>query len=863
VRPLRVLLIEDHPEHARRIRSALQGPAGRPAMVVEATECLSSALEVLAQGAIDVVLAGLDLPDSRGLDTFRRLHRACAVPIVIVAGHADDELALRLVREGAQDCIDATALDGPALARRLTYACERHRLRLESEARVALAEVIGARSSLAETARRVARELSRTVSADAAGVFLRDASGPGLRPIAGYRVPSHMRDGAEDLQLVVDHHGALLEAWESHRTVWSIDAAHDARIDPGLRERFPHRSLLFAPLVTGGAPIGALAAVWWHETKEPRPGEERLVDALARQAAGALDTAAQLEQSERRRRRMEEITRVTRALAEAVAPRDVGTCVVDGVRSLFDGGTAVLRLLEPDGALRTLAVAGPVVEPLDLGSRLRSGAGAVGRAGADGRPAWCEDVSRDATLPADLREEIHASGRRAVLAAPMRVDRRVIGALSIGIGTARPFCSEEIALLETLAHSAALSLDRALLHEETEQRRRAAETSEHALQESEAQLRQLQKMEAVGLLAGGIAHDFNNLLTVVSGRAQFLLARLRPEDPLRRHVALIEKTTERAAALTRQLLAFSRKQVLRPTVLDLNAVVEGMTAMLQRLIGEDIELTVSPAPGLARLKADASQLEQVIVNLAVNARDAMPEGGRLAIATANVDGGGPAHQVPDVRPGPYVMLTVGDSGSGIPPDVLPRIFEPFFTTKDRGRGTGLGLSTVYGIVKQSGGAVTVTSEPGCGTTFRVYLPAVADLRPAEVSDTAAAFPGGSEVVLLAEDDAAVRDLARECLESQGYAVLPSARPSEAVAWAARHPGAIHLLLTDVVMPEMSGSELARLLRDQRPDLRVLFMSGYTEDQIARHGVTASCQGFLPKPFSQAALARRVRAVLDA
>jgi two-component system, cell cycle sensor histidine kinase and response regulator CckA len=379
----------------------------------------------------------------------------------------------------------------------------------------------------------------------------------------------------------------------------------------------------------------------------------------------------------------------------------------------------------------------------------------------------------------------------------------------------------------------------------------------------EQELLHAQRMEGVGQLAGGIAHDFNNLLTVISGRSQLALDRMAPGDPRRRDFDLIHKTSARAAALTGQLLAFSRKQVLQPKVLDLNELVDHSTSLLQRLIGEDIELLFVPGADAGRVRVDPGQLEQVIVNLAVNGRDAMPEGGRLTVETANVAllADYAARRV-DVAPGPYVMLAVSDTGVGMDRAVQTRIFEPFFTTKGPGHGTGLGLATVYGIVKQSGGHIRVYSEPGRGTVFRIYLPRTdAPVEPASAA-APSALPRGAETVLLVEDESEVRGLAREVLEGLGYTVLEAAVPGDAILIAERHVGLIELLLTDVVMPGMSGSALASRVTAERPETKVLFMSGYTDDAIVRHGVLEPGTSFLEKPFSPQALAMKVREALD-
>ncbi len=382
----------------------------------------------------------------------------------------------------------------------------------------------------------------------------------------------------------------------------------------------------------------------------------------------------------------------------------------------------------------------------------------------------------------------------------------------------------------------------------------------------EAQLNQAQKMEAIGRLAGGVAHDFNNLTTAILGYSELMMRKLPAEDPLRRHVTEVTRAAERAAALTRQLLAFSRKQLLQPRVLDLAEVLDRSRGLLERLIGEDVELVTRAAAGVGRVRADPVQLDQVILNLAVNARDAMPRGGRLVLEVSNADlDEDYAHEHATVRPGRYVMLAVSDTGHGMDKQTQERIFEPFFTTKDKGKGTGLGLSTVYGIVQQSGGYVWVYSEVGRGTTFKIYLPRVedeADRQSPESGPAADQRTAGSETLLLVEDEASVRELLRELLESAGYSVLEASRPAEALEFARAHPGPIQLLITDVVMPEMTGPELAHRVAEIRPGLRMLFLSGYTEGVVADKGLIGEGAHFLQKPFTTDALEAKVREVLD-
>jgi len=380
----------------------------------------------------------------------------------------------------------------------------------------------------------------------------------------------------------------------------------------------------------------------------------------------------------------------------------------------------------------------------------------------------------------------------------------------------------------------------------------------------EEQLRQSQKMEAIGQLAGGVAHDFNNLLTAINGYSSLALQRLEANHPIRSYLEEVKKAGDRAANLTRQLLAFGRKQILQPVAINLNDVVTDMNKMLQRLIGEDIRLTAKLDLALKSIKADPGQVEQVLVNLVVNARDAMPQGGKLTIETSTVELDSEyAGRHIGFTPGSYVMLAVSDTGTGMSEDTRARIFDPFFTTKAKGKGTGLGLSTVYGIVKQSGGNIWVYSELGHGTTFKVYLPELATApRKTEAPVVEPSLPGGSETVLLVEDEDVVRSLAQKILEQSGYKVLAASRGAEAIRLCRQRTEPIHLLLTDVVMPETSGKEVADRVTEVLPGLRVLFMSGYTDEAIVHHGVLDTNIEFIQKPFTPAALVRKVREVLD-
>jgi|SRR5579875_529104 len=379
----------------------------------------------------------------------------------------------------------------------------------------------------------------------------------------------------------------------------------------------------------------------------------------------------------------------------------------------------------------------------------------------------------------------------------------------------------------------------------------------------EAQLRQAQKMEAVGRLAGGIAHDFNNLLMVIQGYSELLLDKLGGEHPLRRNAEQIHDATQKAAGLTRQLLAFSRKQILAPQVLNIQDVVAEMEKMLRRLIGEDIELVTKNAPDLWRVRADRSQIEQVILNLAVNSRDAMPDGGKLTIETANAELDSSYSRTTVVDPGQYVMLAVSDTGTGMDAATQAHIFEPFFTTKEKGKGTGLGLATVYGIVKQSGGYIWVYSEPGKGAAFKIYLPRVeAEAQTLSQKPARDRVQWGSETILLVEDEKGVRELAREYLTEAGYEVLEAQNAEDALRIARSHPGRIDLLFTDVVMAGLSGRQLAEQMRQLRSGIRVLYMSGYTDEAIVHHGILGRGMALLQKPFTLNSLALKIREALE-
>jgi signal transduction histidine kinase len=471
-----------------------------------------------------------------------------------------------------------------------------------------------------------------------------------------------------------------------------------------------------------------------------------------------------------------------------------------------------------------------------------------------------------ASASAEIADAFETIGIHSLIYVAMRVRGTSIGLLAlVRIQTEEPFNQQDVDLAQTLADHAALSIDNARSLKSALRELAERERAEQALRKAEHQLRHAQKMEAVGRLAGSVAHDFNNQLSVILGYGMCALKELKDMDPLREEIFEMVRAGERAAELTRQLLAFSRQQVLAPRVLDLNRSVRDCEKLLRRLLGADIELVVRCSRSLSKVRADPGQIEQVIMNLVINARDAMPEGGKLTVETSDVvleDSYVTEHF--DAAAGPHVMLAVSDTGVGMDRETQARIFEPFFTTKELGKGTGLGLSTVFGIVKQSGGNIWVYSEPGGGTTFKVYLPQVTDADEEDVRPVVPpAVLTGSETILLVEDQDEVRRVAHRILTRFGYHVIEARNAGEAFLSCEQHPRAIHLLLTDVVMPLMGGRQLAERLLAIRPDLKVLFMSGYTENAIVHHGILDGGIEYVQKPLVPEALARRVREVLDA
>ena len=883
LQPITVLLVEDNPGDARLILELL-GEVQSQAFDLERVDRLDDALARLTHTGVDVVLLDLGLPDSQGLDTFvRARQRHPAEPIVVISGLDDEQVALQAVRLGAQDYLVKGRIEGHLLARVLRHAIERkhaeEELRLAQEQYRMLFESTPLSSWVfdlnthailavndaavlhygyprAEFLTLRIEDLRPAEDVPALEGYL-DTLRAGVHSAGAWR--HRKKDGTvitveinghplswegRDAELVVLHdvterrrsEAALRQSEQTYRSL--VDNAPygiyrssvDGRflsVNPALVTMLGYGSATEVLELDLGRDVYADAAERARLVARDEPGETYALETTWKRRDGRPITVRLTGRAEGSADReiaysetvVEDITERRKA-EEALAERE------RRFRALIENSTDAIAMFAPDGRITYASPATASVLGYDS-------------AEFEARNAFDlihpEDLAR---IRPDLIKGLRGSERKVALEARVR-HRDGSWRLCEGMFT-------------NLLRDPAVGAVVANYRDVTERRG------------LEQQLRQAQKMEAVGRLAGGVAHDFNNVLTAIFGYADLVLEEMPADSPARQDLEEIRKAAQRASALTRQLLAFSRQQVLEPVVLSMNDLAQDIDNMVHRLVGEDVELRLSLSADVGNVRADPGQLTQVIMNLAVNARDAMPAGGKLLIETANAD---LAEQYAELHqpviPGHYVMLAVSDTGTGMDAETRARIFEPFFTTKERGKGTGLGLSTVYGIVKQSGGYIWVYSEPGRGTTFKVYLPRVDAPAQPVAAPREAGTVAGVETILLAEDDEMLRPLAKGLLEKLGYTVLEAENATQALARAGAHTGPIQLLVADVVMPGASGRELARRLADARPDTRVLYVSGYTDDAIVHHGMLEPGLNFLQKPFTPAALARKVRDVLDA
>ena len=804
--PVRVLIVEDSEDDALLLVRELRRAGFEPEH--ERVENAAAMKTALDRQAWDLVIGDYSMPHFSGTAALALLReRDPDLPFIFVSGTIGEDVAVEAMKAGAQDYISKGNLRrlAPAIERELRDAEARRERR---RAQAALLE----RARLAELNSDVGMALTnsgtlRETLQGCVGAFVRHLD------VALARIWT-LNDATNELELQASAGGSS-----------ELDGAH-SRIRVGQQEvgRIAQQARPFLTNQVLGDP-GMDDQAW--ATREgmvafagyPLIMQERVLGVMAMFARHPLSDFVQkalasvangLAVGLERKRAEEELQRSEERFEKVfrASPVAITISTLDGARYL-DVNDAYLRML---GYSRE-EVIGRTAYDLGL---------------------WRDPAERERVVQQirggsaqDVDTVIHTKEGRArnVLIALERID---IGGTECLLG---------------------------LIHDVTEPRL------------LEQQLRQAQKMEAVGRLAGGVAHDFNNLLTVITSYSDLLLEELPSEDPKREDLEQIRKAAEGAAGLTRQLLAFSRQQVLQPRILDLNGVVENTEKLLDRVIGEDIQLATVLAPDLGLVNGDPGQLEQILMNLVVNSRDAMPQGGRLTIETANLNADDAfVRNHPLARPGRYAMLAVTDTGVGMDEETKVHIFEPFFTTKEQGKGTGLGLATVYGIVKQSGGFVWVYSEPGHGTSIKVYLPCAeggAKASAAQGTVTDSGMPRGSETVLIVEDAPAVRAVMRHVLTRQGYTVLEAPDGGEALRLAAEHTGPIQLLLTDLVMPVLGGRQLTEQLTELRPDTKVLYTSGYTDDAVVRHGLLETGVAFLQKPFAPEVLARKVREVLNA
>ncbi len=884
--PLRVLLAEDSPTDAKLVLRALRD-TGRP-VVLERVEHAATMRAALQRAPWDVVISDWSMPEFSALGALAVLKESGRdVPFIIVSGTIGEESAVEAMRAGAHDYLlkDRLARLAPAVERELRE-CAARAARSREQARFrALIEhsadgitLIDADGGALYRSPAALRILGHQAG-DAASVGGLGAVHPDDRPAVMATLVALRAEprASRTVEFRVRHRDGSWRWLESTGTNLIDDPAVGAMVN-NVRD-VTERHEMLVELRASEARYRRFIettneGVWMLDT------EQRVTFANDRIAAFlGYDDPAQIVG-----RHIDEFLDVEGRAAAAVRHARRRAGVGEQVEACLRGrdGSPVWLLVDSTPVFDDEGrYEGVLAMGMDISER-RRGEEALRESEARFRQLaesvrevfWMTDVAKGEMVyvspayesiwgrsraglfasPSDWSDALHPEDRERVVEAAMT--QQATGTYDEEYRVVRPDGTVR------WIHDKAFPV-----RDEGGRVVRIAGVAEDVTtrRELEAQLRQSQKMEAVGRLAGGVAHDFNNMLSVVLGYADLALGDLRPGEPLRDDLMEIKKAGQRAAALTQQLLAFSRQQVLAPRVLDLAEVVAGTERMLQRLVGEDVELTLLAAPGACRCKVDPGQVEQVVMNLVVNARDAMLQGGKLTIETCAVEFDEEyAREHLDVAPGSYVMLSVSDNGCGMDAATRSRIFEPFFTTKEKGKGTGLGLSTVFGIVKQSGGHVWVYSEPGVGTTFKVYFPRVdaapdaASQRPAQ-----AEIRGGSETILLVEDEEQVRAFALSVLRRAGYRVLDAANGGEGLLIGEQDASRIDLLLTDVVLPRMSGRQLAERLCPARPEMRVIYMSGYTEDAVIQHGVLHSGVAFLQKPLTPHALLRKVREVLDA
>jgi two-component system, cell cycle sensor histidine kinase and response regulator CckA len=868
--PATVLVVEDNPDHADLVDLMLAQARGRPWAVERAAD-LAAALARLARKGVDVVLLDLNLPDSRGLDTVARL---CAsvpdLPVVVATSTDDEELGVVAIHSGAQDYLMKGQFDPAALTRTLRLAMERKQGEVASSRLAAIVE--NSDDAI------VGHNLEGIVGSWNAGAtrLYGYSSDEMLGRSIGVLFPrERLQEASDVLGRVGD--GEHVLAYETVQvTKDGREVAVSLTVSPVLgRSAMTVGASFIARDISARKRMEEMLRASERRLKTIIDSEPECVKVVGLDGIILDMNPAGLAMLEARRK--EEV--VGRPVLDFIHPEDRAAYARYRIEAGTGAGTLLFRMVGLRGATRWMET--QMVPLLDESGRVSSILGLTRDVTTlreserryrllfeyNPQPMWVYEIATLRFLAVNDAACRHYGYSReeflGMTIKDIRPPEDVPALLKDVAGLDGEPRLKELRRhrkkdgtaieVEVDAYSIAFGESPARLVQITD-------ITEH--RRLEDQFRQAQKMEAVGRLAGGVAHDFNNVLGVIIGYGELIRRGSQAGEPLRARVDEILKAAGRAADLTQQLLAFSRKQVLQPKVLDLNAVAAEMEKMLRRLIGEDVRLITSFDPGLGRVKADPGQVSQIIVNLAVNARDAMPEGGTLILETANVElDHSYVNEHPESRLGPHVMLAVSDTGTGMAPEVKARIFEPFFTTKEEGKGTGLGLATVYGIVRQSGGHINLYSEPGRGTTFKIYLPRVDEA--AEVAVAPGERPrGGSETILIVEDDDALREITAELLQEAGYRVVVAADGEAALRECAQSGAPPDLVVTDVVMPRMTGRALSEQLRALGPGLRVLFMSGYTDAAVLYQGLLEPGTAFLQKPFGPEALLRKVREVLD-
>jgi PAS domain S-box-containing protein len=807
----KILLLEDNPGDAQLVQEHLAVSPANPRFAVEWVQTLEAAEYTLGRQSIDMVLLDLNLPDSHGLETFERIRTlAPRTPAVILTGVDDQEMGETAVREGAQDYLSKSALNEKNLNAALRYALERHRSTLK----------LGHLNAMLRTVRKINKLITQEHEPDRilAGACRHLVEDRGF----AFAWALELNEQGQPLRVSNAGQTSQRETFRRKLTQNELppcgDLARKCNHTQLVKPRDPicDRCLLGAELSCHGAIVTPMKRADTHrgllgvavpEAIETSAEEQYLFEEVAGDIAFALYSAereAALTRSQERYRRLFE------GMKDAVFIHGIEK---DGRPGPFvEVNEAACKRL---GYSRQQLLSMSVYE-IDL-------------------PGWQKNI------PA-IMERLADEGRAV-------------------FETAHVPQSGDAIPVEVNCHRFELDGAPMLLSIVRDIRKRKKAEKEKTRLEQE--LRQAQKMEAIGRLAGGVAHDFNNVLSIIIGYCGLMQRSIKKADPLQEDLDQVLEAAERAASLTRQLLAFSRRQFLEPKVISLNTVIANMEDMVQRLIGEDIILETALAENLGWIMADPGQIEQVVMNLAVNARDAMAKGGRLTLETTDFElGADIVRRHPSgLTPGPHVMLAVSDTGHGMDAETRARIFEPFFTTKEKGKGTGLGLSTVYGIVKQSGGDIWIYSEPGHGTTFKILFPRTGAQQTRPAQSTKTPLRRGSETVLVVEDEPDLLKLMCRILENQGYKTLPARHGGEALILAEKYPAAIDLLITDVVMPEMSGKDLADRLTGMDADLKVLYTSGYTDNAIVHHGVLDDETDFIQKPFDREEFLRKIQRVI--